>query len=169
VTREITSLVARQELFREFTSDVAVVLITVEHASLDAPIYLSSDATEMITRDPLVYGTRSRGNVYQFVFVGTVMSSDQAEGPRAAQLQFDDLSGDIGRVLQELVGIATATLELVRSTDPDTVEERYTNLQFTTSSGEEQTIAVQVERKSGYREPWPAHRQIKNFAPGIHR
>ena len=55
------SLNARQAQIDPVSAEIDVVLIEITHPDLDAPIRLSTDNTERISDEPLIYGTRSPG------------------------------------------------------------------------------------------------------------
>lgn len=50
---------ARLALEAEATDEIEVALFLIEHPDLEAPIRLSTDNTERLQSDPLIYGTRS--------------------------------------------------------------------------------------------------------------
>ncbi len=52
------SLNARTAFDAATTAEVEIAQIMIEHPALDAPVRLSTDPTERISTDPLMYGTR---------------------------------------------------------------------------------------------------------------
>jgi hypothetical protein len=162
------SLTLRQELFKENSAEeVAIALATVTRPDLDTPVYLSSDPTQRLSTDPLKYGTRSNGITFEFLFMGAMIPDDQDGSPSAVSLVFEDLSGDIGTVLRGLQGLAQVELQVVRSSSPDDIEARYTNLLFGTASGKDSQVTLAVARKATSIEPWPPGRQTKARFPGL--
>jgi hypothetical protein len=164
------SLVLRKELFKEHSSEeVLISLVKVTNAALDEPVLLSSDPTKRLSVDPLVYGTVSNGETYQFLFMSAIIPDDTPGSPRTATIVFEDLSGDIGVALQSLSGTTEVELSIVMASTPDVLEAHYTGLRFTTASGRDTQISLQTSRKQTAVLPWPSARMTAERFPGIHR
>jgi hypothetical protein len=89
------SITARAAFQAAQMDDVAVMLAIISHPTLSAPIFLSSDPTERLSLDPLVYGTRHQGSDYPFVLMSAVLPDDQDKSPPKTTLKFENVSSDM--------------------------------------------------------------------------
>ena len=101
-----------------------LVLITISHADLPTPIRVTSDAV----------ATVSNGNTYT-PFPFEVILPEDAEGRTPyAQLRIDNTTKEIAAALRGLTSPPTVTIQIVRSSAPDTVERSWTGLRWKSST-----------------------------------
>ena len=82
------SLNARTAFDAQTTDEVEIALIMIEHPELDAPVRLSTDPTERLSADPLMYGTRTAwmgsdpiSEPFLFILASANLPSDLEDAP----------------------------------------------------------------------------------------
>jgi len=166
---KFVSLSLRDALFAQSSGDTGIVLATIDHDDLDAPIRLSSDSTQRITTDPLVYGTVSNGQTYYFSLMTAVLPHDEEERPIGVSLVFENVTSDIVSQIRSILTPIEVDLSLVMSSAPDTVEMQFTDLFSTKFSWNSGTLTLDISREPLISEPWPCHRKIKQWYPGLYK
>lgn len=168
------SLNARLAAAADSTEEVEIVLIKITHEDLDDPVRLSTDPTEMITEDPLVYGTHSTwktgdGSPFLFVLVSALLPGDEDEGPQQAQLSLSNVDNDIASLLREVRTQATVDMSVVLSSSPNTVEVEFLGLKLVSASGDASSITLTISREPITSEPWPSGRMTRERFPSLFR
>ncbi|KQP82852.1 DUF1833 family protein [Methylobacterium sp. Leaf117] len=165
----VVSLNARLAANADQTDQVPVVLVTIRHPSLSAPAYLSSDPTERISADPLVYGTRHKGIVYPFVLMGAVLPDDEKDSPPKTTLTFENVDSDMARAIRSITPgtYATVDMTVVLAGTPDIIEARYTNLRSVRGSYDAAQVSLDISAEPLTAEPWPAGRMTVSRFPGL--
>lgn len=165
----LVSLTVRAAANAEHTDQIPVVLVTIRHPSLSAPAYLSSDPTERISADPLRYGTRHQGQVYDFVLMGTVLPDDEKDSPPKATLAFENVDADMAKAIRSITPGTYATVDyiVVLAGTPDIIEARYTNLRSVRGSYDAAQVSLDISAEPLTAEPWPAGRQTVSRFPGL--
>lgn len=115
---------AAEELAAEHVASAWLVLVTLEHPDLEAPLRFSSDAVDTV----------SQGHTFSpMPFRITLPDDVEARAPRA-QLQVDNTSQEVIAALRGLVEPLAVTLQIVRSSAPDVVEREWQGLEWRASS-----------------------------------
>jgi len=161
------SLTMRAAMNAEVTGEVAVVLLTIEHADLATPIRLSSDTTSRLTTDPLIYGTESRGNQFLFLPFSAVLPDDKDEAPPQAKVVIDNIDREIIPLLRSTSTPSSVTLELVLASSPDVVEMSYAALDLVAADYDSQSITISLAMDAFVTEPYPADTMNPSSFPGI--
>jgi hypothetical protein len=163
------SMSLRRAAFGEQTGEVPVVLATITHPDLVAPVRLSSDPTVRLSVEPLRYGTISNGETYEFVMMSAVLP-DQIRGqsPRAS-LVFENVAADSAKILRSITSPARISIDLVLASSPDVVEESDTDLLATRGGYDADRITLDISREPFTAEPWPSGRMTQARFPGLHR
>lgn len=160
-------LSARRSMFEERTSDLEVLLVTINHALLPAPIRLSSDPTTRLSVDPLAYGTVSNGLTYSFVLMGAILPDDRKGSPPRTALTFDNVDSTYIELARSFTEPATVDLTVVFASAPDFATQSYAGLRMTRVSFDESSMTFDLSREPFLSEPFGA-RQTKNYFPGLH-
>lgn len=163
------SLTLRHAMYAENTGEVPVVLATITHPELDAPVRLSSDPTQRLSVDPLVYGTVSNGEPFEFVMMSPVLPDQQrGQSPRAA-LAFENVDRDSVALLRSITTPMRVRLDLVLASAPDAIEESYTDLRAVRAGYDADRITLDISREPFTAEPWPSGKMTQARMPGLHR
>lgn len=151
------------------TDEVPVMLWTVTHPNLDAPLHFSSDPTVRISAEPLVFGTRHLGTVYPFILLGALLPDDQDKSPPRTTLVLENVSSDMVKAARSILSPATADLSVVLAGTPDMIEARFTGLRIISASYDANEVSFEVSREPFTSEPMPAGRMTASYFPGLHR
>ncbi|MGO6835016.1 DUF1833 family protein [Rhizobium ruizarguesonis] len=154
-------------LYSQETDEIVICLLTVTHDDLDAPIYLSSDPTDRISVDPLIYGTVSRGNEYLFLPFEFTLPDDKSDSPPRVQLSMDNTDRSLVTVLRSIATPASIKVELVLASDPDTVEITMPALQLSDVTLDEGKISATLVADALINEPHPAGLFTPGSFPGL--
>lgn len=102
----------------ENTSEIWLVLLTIDHDLLAQPIRLVNN-NEAIT---------SNGNQYIACAFDVDLPGEDAEGPISARLRVDNVDRVIVNTIRSINSPPQITLQVVLASDPDVVEVEYTGL-----------------------------------------
>lgn len=171
--REV-SLSARASTESGQAHEVEVALFVVEHESLDAPVRLSTDPTERLSVEPLMYGTRSRWfganpatDPYLFVLATAGLPSDMEDAPAAVTLTLEAVDRRIADVLRSFITRPTVHMAVVLASTPDVVEVEYRGLQIIASEGNATSVTLSISRAPIEDETFPKDRMTKEAFPGM--
>lgn len=112
----------RQALFAQESGEVAVMLLTITHSSLATPIRLSTDPTQRLTTDPLVYGTVSRTNTYYFVGMEVTLPDEKDKSAPASKMVVSNVDRSIIPLVRSINSPAQVKMEGLLVSDLSTVE-----------------------------------------------
>ena len=157
------------------SSEIHVVLLDIRHPALTAPIRLSTDNTERITTEPLVYGTRSawRGanpasDPFLWVIASALVPSDLEDAPAAATNVLENLDSRMVELLRSFGDAATLSMAVVLASSPDLVEAESSGLQLLSAEITAGEITLQFSREEIELEPFPMGRMSRSRFPGLH-
>ncbi|MEP1253424.1 MAG: hypothetical protein ABJI29_01625, partial [Alphaproteobacteria bacterium] len=140
-------------------------------------VRLSTDPTERISLEPLVYGTRSSWldadptddeEVFQFVLVSVLLPDDQETAPPAARLAIEGVDNELAEVLRSTLLRADVSLAVVLASSPDVIEQEWLNFKLVSAEGSGESIQLSITRNPLTEEPWPAGRMTRERFPGLH-
>nr|WP_272212409.1 hypothetical protein [Marinicella sp. W31]MDC2878324.1 hypothetical protein [Marinicella sp. W31] len=167
---------ARTAFDAETGGDIEVALFVFEHALLPEPIRLSTDPTERISAEPLIYGTRSIWNganpvvdPYLFVLASAEVPGDMEDAPAAATLVLENVDNEIASVLRSFVDYATVHMAVVLVGSPDLVEVEYRDMKLVSADGDAGEVRIAIGRRPIEDERVPMDRFTKDRFPGIYR
>lgn len=159
MSRSLTATTVR-EIFASETGEAWLVLLTIDHASLGAPIRVSSDGVDTV----------SRSNTYQhFPFRLTLPQEAAGELPRA-RLEIDNVDRQIVEALRLAAGGAegpSVLMEIVRAAAPDTVEAAWPDFHIVDATYDVLTVGGELAMDLLEREPYPADSYTPATAPGV--
>ncbi|MET3611737.1 hypothetical protein ABID16_000042 [Rhizobium aquaticum] len=153
--------------FAQETDEVVICLLTITHPDLSAPIYLSSNPTERISDDPLIYATNSRGNQYLFLPFDFTMPDDQADSAPRVQLVIDNTEQQLVAMLRSISTPATIRVEIVLASAPDQVEIALPGLQLGNAKIGEKSVSIDLVADPLVNEPFPGGSFTAGAFPGL--
>lgn len=136
----------RAAAYAQETDEVFIELITIAHSDLAAPIRVTSDGVETV----------SRGATYVPFPFALLLPDDGESAEPTANLKIDNVSREILATLRQLTSRPTATLEIVLASDPDTVEQSFPDFELAEAPWDSQQITGQLTQQSFLNEPYPA-------------
>lgn len=170
------SLNARQALIDPVSAEIDVVLIEITHPDLDAPIRLSTDNTERISDEPLIYGTRStwRGadpatDPYLWIIASAVLPDDADDAPAQAQIVLENLDAQLTEVLRSYTDMATVAIAVVEAATPSLIEAEWHGMLLSNAEGTSAEITLSLSRDEIELEHFPAGRMTRQKFPGLWR
>lgn len=107
----VVSAPMRGAAYAQETGEAAPVLITIDHADLAAPIQVTSDAVD----------TLSRGDTYIAFPFRVTLPDDTEEGARA-RLEIDNVDRQIVQAVRAVSSPPSVRVEVVLASTPDLVE-----------------------------------------------
>lgn len=167
------SMNARRAATDRTSAEVEVVLIVIEHPELDAPIRLSTDPTERLSVEPLLYGTRSSWmgaeDPYLFVLASAEVPSDLEDAPATASIRLELIDPSIARALRSVTSPATAHLAVVLASSPDLIEMEFRDMRASGASGSAEQASIEISRRPIEDERIPTDRFTRDRFPGLFR
>lgn len=151
------SLTAEQAINAPETGEVFIVLLTIDHADIDPPIRVSSDAVD----------TMSRGNTFVAFPFELSLPDDTDDRPPRARLRIDNVDRKIVKAIRSINSAPSVLIEIVRGDDPDTVEATFPDFQLREIAYDVLVVegALTVEELEG--EPYPARVFSPADFPGL--
>lgn len=157
----------RQALWAQETGEVVACLLTITHAELDAPIYISTDPTTRLTEDPVTYGTVSRGKNYSYLPVSVVLPEDATDSAPNARLELDNTDRDLINLVRAITSPANVQLELILVSNPDIVEIDFPALKIGAAQYDAQTVSFDLTIDALFTEPFPGNDFLPSGFPGL--
>ena len=153
--------------FSQETDEVVICLLTITHPSLSTPIYLSSNPTERISDDPLIYATNSRGNQYLTLPFDFTLPDDQTDSAPRVQLVIDNTERQLVAMLRSISTPATIVVEIVLASAPDNVEIALPGLQLGNAKIGERSVSIDLVADPLVNEPFPGGAFTAGAFPGL--
>jgi hypothetical protein len=170
------SLNARQAQDAVGSDEIEVALMYITHPLLEEPVRLSTDNTERLSDEPLMYGTRSTWmgsdpdtEPFLFVLVDTILPSDLDDAPASGNLIIENVDNDIAKTLRSFTDLATMHVAVVLASSPSLVELEYLDLKITNAEIDADTVRLDFSRENTDDEKYPSGRFTKDRFPGLHR
>lgn len=163
----VLSLNFRNALFAQESGEVPIFLLTITHPQLAEPILLTTDPTERITTDPLVYGTVSRGNTYLFAGVDITLPDEQDKSPPTSKLTVENVTRSLIPLARSISTPAQVKIEAVLASDPDTVETTFAEFDMTNLAYDASALNFDLTIDSLATEPFPAGSFSPADFPGL--
>jgi len=168
VTR-VTSADFLREAYSEETGITIIMLITIDHADLDSPLYISTDPTTRLsaTTTEIVYGTTSNGTDYTFLPVRLTLPSEDDEGPGGMRIEMDNIHQDLVPTIRNLTSPPTFNVDIVTSDDVDAILASWPEYLLTNAQYNEQVITGELTLELLYSEPFPGGTFTPSEFPGL--
>lgn len=163
----VLSLNFRHALFDLASGEVPIFLLTISHPSLDNPIYLTTDATERLSTDPLTYGTVSRGTTFLYAGIDVTIPNEQDKSPPAAKLTIANVSRDLIPLARSINTPPTVMIEAVLASAPDDVEMNWPALDMSNLTYDAATLQFDLTMDALVTEPYPSGSFSPAYFPGL--
>ena len=139
------------------TGEAYLVLLTVSHADLAAPIRASSDGVDTI----------SRGETFTAFPFDITLPEDSETGPPRAQITIDNVSREIVTAVRLISSPADILIEIVLGSAPDTVEVSFEGFEVRNVGWTALTVTADLTVESWIGEPYPHQRFTPAGFPGL--
>lgn len=158
----------RKALYDQETGEVLVCLLTISHDDLAGPIYISTDPTQKITSDPLLYGTISNGVTFDYIPVDVVFPQDINDAAPVATLEIDNTDLGLITEIRSIIGPATVKIECALASAPDVIEMTFPRLLMGSASYDQSKIKFGLTIEALTTEPFPGPAFIPSDFPGLY-
>jgi len=140
-----------QDLFSEDTGEAILALVTISHSSLSEPIRVTSDGVQTV----------SNGNTFEpFPFEFTFPDQTD-EGEITAKLRIDNVDRQITKAVRNAQSWPLVTTQIVRGSDPDTIEAEFPDFRLSNVSYNKHTVEGTLTLESLTSQPMGQH----SFSP----
>lgn len=177
------SSAARAQAQTRFGGDEGIVLVTITHPLLDAPLRLASGYNERIQDEPRSYGVRSKAlypqvsapgifnlatpAVWDYVLMGVILPEDREAGPSSSDLVIERVASGMLDQARKISSPARIDYALVLPDTPDIVEFAWADQRVVDRSADDATITLTVAREGEAKTSWPFGRMTRNTCPGL--
>lgn len=155
----------RRSLSSQQANEDGVTLITITNPDTDEVLRLASHALMQLSFEPLSYGVRSRGMDFLFVLMETAFPDDEEGVPPTTQIVCENVASGLSQPLRDLTEPLIVSLEMVKQSDPDTVEFDEPNLEGAVSTITAERIVLSLSTDLFTSEPCPCDYMTKNRTP----
>jgi hypothetical protein len=135
-----------RSLFAEESSEVWVVLLTLDHVDLPVAIRVCSDAVDIV----------SRGETFVSFPFELTLPDDTDGGPPRATLTIDNVSREIAEAVRSVTSPPSVVIEVVRAAEPNVVEAVLPVFELRNVRYNAQTVSGELEVEDLTSEPYPA-------------
>jgi len=128
------------------TGEALIVLVTIDHPDLPAPIYLNNSGENLT----------SRGHLFLACPFQPTLSEDSDDRPPQAKIIIDNIDRTMAAAVREAAvgGVApSVNLELVLASAPDTVEAAFTDFEMREVTYNALTIEGTLTLEGLFKEP----------------
>jgi hypothetical protein len=133
----------KRALAAQETAEGCFILLTINHADFDAPF--RAVRNEM--------AVTSRGNVFNPFPIDVMLPDDLDDAAPSAPISIDNVSRELIGVLRGLDSSPTFLIEIVKISDPDTVEVSFGEFTATSADYDAMTITATVGSMQDPSEP----------------
>lgn len=148
-----------QSMFERETTIATVVLLTFEHEDFEETIRVTSDSVDTI----------SRGETFIAYPFQLKLPSDEEDSEAKASITIDNVGRGLIAALRSISRTPpTMLIEIVKSTDWDTVEASVPGFILGNIKYDAMTITADLMFDSRFNETLPAGRFTPGFFPNVH-
>jgi hypothetical protein len=163
----VLSLNFREAIFGQESGEVPIFLLTITHPDLDGPIYLTTDATERLGTDPLVYGTVSRGVTFLYAGIDVTIPDEQDKSPPASKLTVANVTRDLIPLARSVNSPPSVQIEAVLASAPDDVEMNWPALDMSNLTYDASALQFDLTMDALVTEPYPSGTFSPAYFPGL--
>lgn len=147
----------REAVHGQETGEAFLVLLTLNHDDLAAPIRVVNDGADLA----------SRGETFQAFPFRLALPSDMDERPPRMRLQIDNVDRTVVQALRSISGAPTVLVEVVLASDPDTVEASFPDFVLRAADYDALAVTGELVLERFIHEPFPAQRFTPANFPGL--
>jgi hypothetical protein len=133
------------------------MLLTIEHSDLPQPLRLNDSGANVL----------SRGNTYLACPFQVVILDEDESRPPQASVALDNIDRTLVAALLETLTPPTVTMEIVRDSDPNTVERSITDLQMKEVTFDALVIQGTLSLEDLFEEPAVDFCFTPSYFPGL--
>jgi len=164
----ILSLNFRKALFSQESGEVPIFLLTITHASLAVPIYLTTDPTERYQDSPPLYRTVSRSIDFIYAGVDVTIPNEEDKVPPTSKLTVANVTRDLIPLARSVNSPPSVKIEAVLASDLDTVEMTWPALDMSNLQYDANQLVFDLTMDSLVSEPFPSGTFSPASFPGLY-
>ena len=149
----ILSSQMESSLYAAETGDAFIVLLTISHPDLAAPVCVTSDAVTTV----------SNGTSFVPFPFDLALPSDIDSKSYRAKLTIDNIDRSIVQAVRSLTSAPTVLIQIVRAAAPDTVEVQFVDFNLTNVTYDAYRVQGYLTVEDFTAEPFPS----AIFSPGL--
>jgi len=153
---ELITPAAVTQALSQHATDPFLVLLTLTHATLPAPIYVVRNRKAIV----------SRGNTYLAYPFTIALPTDNDDAPQG-KIAVANVSRQISQALERCVYPPECLIELVLASTPDTVERAWSGFSFTEVQWDAFRVTATLQVLGYWDEPWPGVFMTPQNFPGM--
>ena len=147
----------KQKLYDQETDEVIIELITIDHDDFTAPIRVSSNGEDVV----------SRGNTFVSYPFDLKLPTDETGSPPRATLSIDAVDRTIVNSIRKTTKAATIMLEVVAHSDLDNPIASIPDFQLKNITGDLFKISGELILENQVNEPFPYRRFVPSEFGGL--
>ena len=159
-------------MYAEESDEVIICLLSVTHPSWGTNnYYISSNATDRLSDNPLVYKTTSNGRDYIWAPFQIHLPDDVDEQAPSVQFMVENIDRSIIARIRNLnirQGRAKLGIQLVKASAPNYVEIDYPDFDIVNASFNMNVVTFTAQIDALTKEPYPAQSFDPSGFPAIH-
>lgn len=157
---------AKQALYAQETTEVFIVLLTIDHENFTAPVRVASDPFETL---PIAgqKGVVSRGDEYIYLPFSINLPQQDDTGVARASVSIDNVAREIITYVRQASSALSISIEIVLASDVDTVEVSAPDFKLEQVTYDSLTVSGDISLEYYDLEPFPARRFTPSDFPGI--
>lgn len=166
------SAAAKRAMFSpDAASDLIFLLTVYDPINPDVVIFRIADnftqRLDETSEVDIVYGVKSRGQDFVFIPIEVSLpSEEEAQAPRCT-IVIHDVTRLATAWIRTITGPPKIKMELVLSSDPDSLEASFSGFYITNFSYNSETVSAELSMTDYEREPFPMHSFSPVYFPGI--
>jgi hypothetical protein len=153
---QLTTGPAVIEVRSQYQDDPVLVLLTLDHESLESPIYVVNNRRNIF----------SRGNTYIAFPMSIDLPTDGDEVP-TARISISNVSRVICNALEGINTPPTLLIEIVLASSVDTVERSWDDFELSEVSWDALRITGTIQHRRMWDEMYPRYRVTPKDFPGL--
>jgi hypothetical protein len=163
------SALFRQAAYAPETSEVPVLLITVEHNDIiDTPIRISTDnGFENEIDGQRVLGTLCVDDFFVYCPVSITLPDDTDDTISSATIEVDNVDRSIMAAIRTITSPPTVTIKIVLASTPNTIEASFDNFKLSSVDADAMTISGKLSLGNFLGEPYPGGSMLPSNFPGL--
>lgn len=177
MSRTIQTPEALKAMFGTETDSDFIILLTItsddtsEATGIPEPIRLCDGYTGRInsltTDEEVVYGVTSRGLNYLFLPLQiTLPTEEDTQAPRCT-IVINDVTRYLTPIIRKIRSSLNVKLEIVLSTQPDTVQVYFDGFTITGITYNKDTVTADLSMTELEQEPFPVYKFTPQYFPGL--
>lgn len=132
--------------FSADTTDVWLVLLTIEHTDLATPIRVVNNTVNIT----------SGGDEYIAFPFNVTLPDAREDAPPRARLIIDNVNREIAEAVRSITSAPTVTIEVIRGADPDTIEITWPYFTLRNVKWDANQVSGDLALEDFTSEPYPA-------------